>query len=44
MLDNPLLILTLACLCWPGIIPTAAAFYLARHYNFRITRREMPDV
>lgn len=39
LLENPFVLITLLCLCWPGILPLAGMFYLARNYNFRLTRR-----
>lgn len=35
MFENPLWILILTCLCWPGIIPCTAIFFIARKYDFR---------
>lgn len=37
LLQNPFLLLTLMCLCWPGILPVVGAFVLARRFNFKFT-------
>lgn len=44
LLNNPILLIGLLCLCWPGILPIAGAFLLARNYNVRISRRTANEV
>jgi len=39
MLDNPFLMITVLCMCWPGVLPMVGAFVLARNYNIKISRR-----
>jgi hypothetical protein len=41
MLDNPALIITLMCLCFPGLLPIIATFIIARNYDLNIQRREI---
>lgn len=38
--QNPLLLIALFCMCWPGILPVIGAWYLARRYDFHITPRQ----
>jgi len=35
MLDNPVLILCLLGLCWPGIVPLVLTYYVARNYDLK---------
>lgn len=39
MLENPFVILCAVGLCWPGLIPMAIVFYLARRFDFQIKPR-----
>lgn len=39
MFDNPFLILLGLVMCWPGILPMIIVFYIARSFDFNVTRR-----
>ena len=45
MFENPLYLLVLMCLCWPGIVPITLVFFIARRYDVRnpfLPRRTPP--
>lgn len=41
MLDNPAIVIALMCLCFPGLLPMLATFFIARNYDLNIQRREI---
>lgn len=36
MQENPLMIVFALCMCWPGIIPVFAAWFVGRRYDLRM--------
>lgn len=38
-MDNPILLISLMCLCFPGILPIVATFFIARNYDLSVKKR-----
>jgi hypothetical protein len=40
MFDNPAVLLGLMCLCFPGLLPIIATFFIARNFDVSIQKRK----
>ncbi len=44
MFENPYILLSLMCLCFPGILPIIVTAFIARNFDFTISKRERGDI
>lgn len=41
MFDNPIVLVSLMCLCFPGIIPIVITFFVARNFDINVKKRAL---